>query len=100
LGYHGNEINKPLHSNGYVLIDAHMGGSHNVIREAFSFCNWAISTRFCIAYRAMLHCELKINGELLQNLHEPSKLQATSYKLEAAQSTGDDVALPLKTAAS
>jgi hypothetical protein len=25
LGYHGNEINKPLHSNGHVLIDAHVG---------------------------------------------------------------------------
>jgi hypothetical protein len=28
LCYHGNEINKPLHSNGHVLIDAHVGGSH------------------------------------------------------------------------
>jgi hypothetical protein len=25
LGYHGNEINKPLHSNGHLLIDAHVG---------------------------------------------------------------------------
>jgi hypothetical protein len=28
LCYHGNEINKPLHSNGHVLIDAHVEGSH------------------------------------------------------------------------
>jgi hypothetical protein len=28
LCYHGNEINKPLHSNGHVLINAHVGGSH------------------------------------------------------------------------
>jgi hypothetical protein len=28
LWYNGNEINKPLHSNGHVLIDAHVGGSH------------------------------------------------------------------------
>jgi hypothetical protein len=26
--YHGNEINKPMHGNGHVLIDAHVGGSH------------------------------------------------------------------------
>jgi hypothetical protein len=29
LGYHGNEINNPLHSDGHVLIVAHVGGSHN-----------------------------------------------------------------------
>jgi hypothetical protein len=31
LGYHGNEISKPLHSNGHVLIDAHVGGSHTIL---------------------------------------------------------------------
>jgi hypothetical protein len=30
--YNGNESNKPLHSNGYVLIDAHVGGSNSHIR--------------------------------------------------------------------
>jgi hypothetical protein len=30
LGYHGNEINNPLHSNGHVLIVAYVGGSHKI----------------------------------------------------------------------
>jgi hypothetical protein len=31
LCYRGNEINKPLHSYGHVLIVAHVGGSHKTL---------------------------------------------------------------------
>jgi hypothetical protein len=31
VGYHGNEINKPLHSNGHLSIVAHVGSSHKSI---------------------------------------------------------------------
>jgi hypothetical protein len=29
VGYHGNDINKPLHSNGHLPNITHVGGSHN-----------------------------------------------------------------------
>jgi hypothetical protein len=54
IGYHGNEINKPLQSNGHLPYITHVGSSHKVsiwqsyLGSHFRICSQDCATRFVL----------------------------------------------------